>query len=486
MLQNLIAAVLVGLVCALAIFVDPEIATITVAALVGVTVVVCAGVILSRPRDGAKPETKVEAAPVVPTGPPNLQMLILASIGVRLLGAVVFNITDFNIKVAPDSEGYIYYGKLIARAWADPSFILAGRTGYNPRSFYQHLNAFMVYYVGGDVGMMLSFVNAFIATWAAWLISRLTFHMYGPVAARRAFLLAAFFPSIVLWTSINLRDSWSFLLMAGALLNAYLLREKFTRGRALLLVLCIGCFPFVRAYMVPLIGLGILASYFAVRLRQLPTAIVSLSVMLVLLIFMAQRFGISTELQLEERLQTLQRLRAGLAYGRSAVDTSIDISTPTGAMLYLPRGVATFLLAPFPWRLNSWRQVMALPETLFWYVVLYQAGREAIRGVRKELSRIALPLFVFGIITVIYGLVEGNEGTAYRHRAHAVLIVFIFAAGDYARRRSMVPQGEPSKRPRQLSQVNPQYASVLKPSLTDAPSRSASGTISTDTRIGAS
>jgi hypothetical protein len=51
----------------------------------------------------------------------------------------------------------------------------------------------------------------------------------------------------------------------------------------------------------------------------------------------------------------------------------MSISTPAGAALYLPIGVANFLFSPFPWRINSWRQIMALPEAFLTYWLVFHA-----------------------------------------------------------------------------------------------------------------
>ena len=40
--------------------------------------------------------------------------------------------------------------------------------------------------------------------------------------------------------------------------------------------------------------------------------------------------------------------------------TTADISTPEKALVFLPKGMAYFLLAPFPWMLGSIRQVLDL------------------------------------------------------------------------------------------------------------------------------
>jgi hypothetical protein len=61
-----------------------------------------------------------------------------------------------------------------------------------------------------------------------------------------------------------------------------------------------------------------------------------------------------------------------------------------------------------------------------------------ITDVRSRLPDVAVQLFVVVSLTCAYGLVEGNEGTAFRHRAHALLVFIIFAAASQVRPRAPV------------------------------------------------
>lgn len=379
-----------------------------------------------------------EDAAVVDSG--SLRNLVIAAVGIRIVGAFVFNLTGFNLAVAPDSVGYTIYGEAMTLYWQAPHLDRSAfRAGLDPTSFYQNLNGLAYYLVGRHGGLTLSILNAFVGTFAAWVFSRLAGMIYGPGAARSAFVLCAFWPSIVLWTSINLRDAWSFLLLGLTLVAAQRLRTEFSIRHLVVLGLCLAAYPFVRSYMLLLVSVGIAASYLVVRARQIPVAVLVLGGLVLALSTLQGPYAVLGELSMESKLETLQKLRSGLAYGSSSLDqASVDLSTPGGALAYLPRGLANFLLAPFPWRIQSWRQIMALSETLVWYGVLAAAAIHTWREARGNLKRSALLIFVASSVTVAYALVEGNEGTAYRHRAHVLLLVFVLAAGYWARRSAQV------------------------------------------------
>lgn len=375
----------------------------------------------------------------------DLRLLIAMSIFVHLGAALVFFVTRFNLSVAPDSEAYLMRGTYIAMSWDNPATDPWLIQGYNPKSLYQHLNAIAVYAIGEKYAMLiLSMLNGVLATFAAYLFSRLSLGLFGPIAARRTFILCAFFPSLVLWTSINLREAWSFLFLAGVLLNAHKLRTDVTTRSIVLFALSATGLAFVRSYMVFVVAAGLGMAYMAVRAKRLPATMLMMIVVGAVLATISGRFGRVTDFtsfNLEDKLALVDQLHRGLSYsgrhygvswGGSSYSSSYDLSTPQGILMHLPRGVATFLFAPFPWSIGSWRQALALPETFVWYYFFIQAVRAMWREGKKQVSNVAVPLFVVLMITVAFGIIEGNEGTAYRHRAHAMLLYFIFSGGEHA------------------------------------------------------
>jgi len=379
----------------------------------------------------------------------DLRVLIALSIFVHFAAALVFFVTRFNLSVAPDSEAYLMRGTFIALSWQNPAADPTLIQGYNPKSLYQHLNAIVVYTIGPRYTMLvLSMLNGVLATIAAYVISRLSLALFGPVAARRTFILCAFFPSLVLWTSINLREAWSFLFLSGVLLNAHRLRDKVTTQALLIFAICTVGLAFVRSYLVFVVAAGLGLSYLAVKAKRLPVTLLMFAVVGVVLTMMSGRFGKVTDFSnfnLGDKLALVDQLHRGLShtgahYGESWGDSSYastyDLSTPQGILLHLPRGLSMFLFAPFPWSINSWRQALALPETFVWYFFFWQAVKAMWREGKNRLSHVAAPLFVVLLITISYGIVEGNEGTAYRHRAHALLLYFIFSGAEHAHRRA--------------------------------------------------
>ena len=84
------------------------------------------------------------------------------------------------------------------------------------------------------------------------------------------------------------------------------------------------------------------------------------------------------------------------------------------------------LFAPFPWTINSLRQVITLPELLVWWALFPMLIKGYWFAIRRRLRMsFAICIFTLGL-TLAYALYQSNVGTAYRHRAQLYVFFFIF------------------------------------------------------------
>lgn len=135
--------------------------------------------------------------------------------------------------------------------------------------------------------------------------------------------------------------------------------------------------------------------------------------------------GTVVELDLT-RLNVDRRWSATSAY--SGYLTEADISTPAGTVQYLPVGLVYFLAVPFPWQFGSLRQNLVIPETAFWLFLYPMIGIGIIRGLRVNRPGTVLLLAATGGMCLMYALVSGNVGIAYRMRSQVWLLWAPFAA----------------------------------------------------------
>lgn len=115
-----------------------------------------------------------------------------------------------------------------------------------------------------------------------------------------------------------------------------------------------------------------------------------------------------------------------------------DPTRPVGAR-HIIRGLSVMLVEPYPWdnpTSPSFR--MAQFETIIWYPILMLA-MIGLWSARRHLIVMAYPLLYGGGALIVYALVEGNVGTAYRHRSEFVWVIALLAGLGVARLRSPQP-----------------------------------------------
>jgi hypothetical protein len=96
--------------------------------------------------------------------------------------------------------------------------------------------------------------------------------------------------------------------------------------------------------------------------------------------------------------------------------------------LYLPRGLAAMTLMPYPWQSTpSHAMALAKLETVIWYPLLL-LGLVGLSSLRRHSRVLGYAVVVGAAIAVMWALVEGNFGTAYRHRGEFVWVVALLAA----------------------------------------------------------
>jgi hypothetical protein len=131
----------------------------------------------------------------------------------------------------------------------------------------------------------------------------------------------------------------------------------------------------------------------------------------------------------------MEIIRSGLAFGDAKYDSDVDISTPKGALKYLPAGVMYFLFSPLPWQMTKLIHFLTIPELFIWYYVLFLAIDGAIVIFKHRYTDSFFPIILILNLTITFALVEANFGTAYRHRSQTIVFFLMIAAFNYYQRK---------------------------------------------------
>jgi hypothetical protein len=365
-----------------------------------------------------------------------LLRLLLAAFALRMLVATLFALVPEARVFHEDADGYEAIGLAIANGWhgSGPPISFVAEQNYG---YYYVTGA--IYFLVGAFRPAASYSNALLGTVNILLIYRLARRFFHIAVARRAALMVALFPSMILWSSLAIKDTAVTFLILLALHGSVRLKERFSVGRLLATVLPLVAIQPLRFYMLYFLGLATLGALFFERgARSLAGAPKLLLIVGAgALVLLAAGFSGSAMQGAEFLdLQHVSSFRQGMAEtAHSGFAADVDISTPERAIAFLPLGVAVLLFSPFPWQLTSLRAALAMPETIVWWLLFPSTIRGLRFAIAQRFGRTSpIILFTFALIPA-YALIHGNVGSGFRQRAQIFVLLFIFTAlGQYLQR----------------------------------------------------
>ncbi len=389
-----------------------------------------------------------------------LMRVLMVALLVRLLAATAFAAVPGIRLFQDDAEGYEGIGMFLANSWHGngppmPLDDLMQNYGYH------YVNA-TLYYVFGSYRPVASYFNSILGTANIFLIYQLARRFFHVLVARRAALLVAFVPSMILWNSIALKDTLTTFLIVLTLSSCVRLKEELTPRNILFTLLPIVAIQPIRFYMFYFLSVAVIGSLLFERGSKLITGVPKSLLLGGMVLLLLAAVGLSTGVQEGANFLDLERVssfRHGMAEtANSGFAAEVDISTPMGALAFLPIGMAFLLLSPFPWQFTSLRSAFAAPETIVWWFMFPAMLRGLAYTIRKRFAATSpVILFTFALIPA-YSLVHGNVGSGFRQRAQIFVFLFIFTAvGQYAKKlkqsgRSpdvlLVDDTKPTRQPR--------------------------------------
>ncbi len=272
--------------------------------------------------------------------------------------------------------------------------------------------------------------------------------------ARVAGLLAAFFPSLIIWSCQGLKDGPIIFLLALSMLAILKLGDRFSMRYLVALALALCCLLTLRFYVFYIVALAGGAAFILGRHRLTAQSFARQLIVITFVALALGYFGVSRyatqQFDMYGNVQELQRMRQDAAQSaESGFGQDVDLSTTSGAISAVPIGLTYLMLAPFPWQFGSLRQMLTLPEMLVWWTAIPLLAFGAWFTIKHRLREIAPILIFTSLLTLTYSIVQGNVGTAYRQRAQLLVFYFIFVAVGFVlfkERRETQKQQKASER----------------------------------------
>lgn len=372
---------------------------------------------------------------------PFLLKLFLFALLIRLIigtAIFVFHGQEF---FGGDANTYDLFGHAQLKAWSGDryyqsqitSFVEGGAgTGWG-----------MVYLVAAIYGLIgrnllaIQFVNSVLGAATAIIVFLCAEHVFNNVrVARLAAIAAAFYPSLVLWSSQGLKDGPIVFLLALSVLATLRLGEKFKPKYIVILIFSLLSILSLRFYIFYMISIAIGGAFVIGMQRLTANNFLRQFVIMIILGLALTYLGVTryANVQFEQfgSLERVQRSRLDAATSaQSGFAKDVDVSTAQGALSTIPTGMMYLLFAPFPWQVASLRQSITLPEMILWWASFPMLVLGLWFSVKYRLRQIS-PILIFTVmLSLAYSVFQGNVGNAYRQRAQLLVFYFIFVAVGY-------------------------------------------------------
>ncbi|MBU1911907.1 MAG: glycosyltransferase family 39 protein [Candidatus Omnitrophica bacterium] len=307
-------------------------------------------------------------------------------------------------------------------------------------SAYDYINGFIMTMAMGVTPVNLFFLNSLLGALSIIVIYLITAKLTDKNIARWAALLYCFWPSLVLWSTQNLKEPGYIFFVYLVIFSLMMLIKKFS----IWYLLCIILSTYIAFILRPPIAISIvmlLGVFFLLFLSNRRNKFVSIFFGIIVLIgafwFLWQKRGslLPNELWFDyssfdpdiflERVNLARKVRT---FGGSSFLPGLDFSNFGQLLLFLPVGAAVVFLLPFPWQIGSAMQFMTAPETFIWYILIPFIFKGFVYCFKKNRGYTIIVAGYVLIMALILGVTEGNIGTLFRHKSIIIGLCLIFAA----------------------------------------------------------
>lgn len=304
---------------------------------------------------------------------------------------------------------------------------------------YDFWNA-IVYFFTGKSPLSLVFINCLAGSIIVFFIYAIAKQLFNKTAAIFASILTAFWPSLFLWSTKNLKEPIAVFLLVTIVWCIVRLNKQF---RFYLIFLLILLSLALREFRIILFFV-FFAVIFPCSLALYMWKVTKLKVIYIVILFFIAGFlvniaksyfaGIFPSVENVALLDWMYQMRTWRAYGGSAFLEGWNFTNPFVLFLFAPIALFIALLAPFPWQLGSISKIITMPEMLIYYLLIPFMFSGAKFLFKYKLRESALIITYICVMILVLAFVEGNVGTLFRHRAVVLPFMFVLTGVGLAQK----------------------------------------------------
>lgn len=373
--------------------------------------------------------------------------LFVFSIGIRLLLLIIgylisVFIMNWRGELSFDSRYFTIYALELSKQWRGD--VIAATLDFHGTNWYTYILAFfytLVNYGANSISPdpMLSdkLINILVGVLSVVSIFYLTKEVFGKKIAEVVSLLVAFWPSLIFWSISNLREPVNILLISILLWGIIKFGKQNKLRFVFIAFLSLICFIGIRPYLFwPLLIVSIFYFYIFNRLKikrkLLLTGLLLLFLILIITVFNREisTFIKTDSFSIRAILNMNQNIVAQPGSSYEVYNSDVVVGDKINYIVFLKgiiKGWFYFILVPFPWAISSKPQLFFYPLMLLWYFLLFFSLIGIFWSLRYKF-KLSIPIITYLIVvTFAYALVEGNIGSALRHRDLVLPFYLIFS-----------------------------------------------------------
>lgn len=367
---------------------------------------------------------------------PDQQFLLkvfVAALLVRYLLAYITHSRGLWTFAGGDAITYDAFSYQLAQSWRGlvdaHAYWLVNYTGASRSGFGMFYFIAAIYYLIGQNPFAIQLINCAFGAAVCFTGYQITMLVHpNQRVARTVALMAAFSPSLILWTSQEMKDGPIILCLSLCVLFTLRVRAKPDIRSFILLLASLACLYTLRHYMSYITFAAVAGTLLLTTKHKFSALRVLQGALMVTFIGLAMAYfgaGETARKTIDlERIQSSRKWNATAA--NSGYGGDVDITDPNAAISFLPTGIAYVLLAPFPWMITSAKQLVTLPELIAWWLLMPMLFWGYWFVVKKRLREGFVLCTLVLTMTLAFALFESNAGTAYRHRSQLYVFFFVF------------------------------------------------------------
>lgn len=325
--------------------------------------------------------------------------------------------------LAGDESVYCRWANNFVRRYAEGDETIVV-TGFKHSSFYLVLNA-LVFYIFGYKPIFMKLINCVAGMSLSLVVYRISSLLFNRAVCTRAMIITHLFPSLMLWSCLGIREIWVVLFVMLVLYYAVRLKTLVPDYKSfLLLAVSLILLSQLRSGTFMVLLIALLPSLIISRATKLMTGFVVSSFVLIGFFIFIVYLGVGQEFISEDPMEQMLKIKTDLSGGDAAYFTRDELKEIDNPIYIMPKGLVYFMFSPFPWELTKSSRILAFIDVMFIYMLTLFFIVSLIKLIRYRYWE-ALPVLVFFFFLLFaFSMVEGNFGTAFRHRAQ-ILPIFV-------------------------------------------------------------